>query len=240
MIRIAVCDDEELYCERIAAYCRQYFEWKTQEATVEYGLTTYASGEELLAEELPDILLLDIEMAGISGIQIKDHLQRRKTKTRILYITSHPEAMREAFGFQVFGFLEKPLDYDVFREKMDVAVEDVLASEREVCYTQCDIPARVKISDIRYASASAQYTYLHLVSGEEKQFSDQSLGWWEEMLAGEHFIRCHRSYLVNCAFIRRYEMGRMLLDNDEMVAMSRRRLAEVEEAYRAYIRDSAR
>lgn len=54
-----------------------------------------------------DILILDIEMPEMSGIEVKKRLERIRNHTLILYVTGHVEFMQEAFGTYVFGFVEK-------------------------------------------------------------------------------------------------------------------------------------
>ena len=84
-------------------------------------------GEAVLSGKLPDILLLDIEMEGMSGIELKDLLGEREKRVRICFITSHSELAVEGYGDGVFGFLVKPLEYERFAVKMKLMVRDLEA-----------------------------------------------------------------------------------------------------------------
>lgn len=69
----------------------------------------YERGEDLLENLNADILLLDIKMDGLDGIEIKNILQHQKSRTGILFLSNYLEAIPEAFGRQVYGFLKKPV-----------------------------------------------------------------------------------------------------------------------------------
>ena len=84
MIRIALCDDEEIFLDETAKYCEQYFTDKG----IEYEITKYSEGRKLLAAETYDIVLLDVEMPGISGIFAGNELKKQNDKIIIFIITS--------------------------------------------------------------------------------------------------------------------------------------------------------
>lgn len=106
MIKVGICEDEKVCRESIAKLLEEYF---TQRG-IPYQLEEYESGQSFMEEkEKTDILLLDIEMEGISGIQLKNWLWREDEDTKIVFVTKHSEEMPEAFGKNVYGFLHKPL-----------------------------------------------------------------------------------------------------------------------------------
>lgn len=109
-MRIAICDDHDVTREALKGFCRDFFAGKKLR---EIEIEEYASGEQYLAAEEADILLLDIEMGQMNGIEVKERLQRQQAEARILFVTSYDEFMEEAYGRNVFGFLKKPLQYEM-------------------------------------------------------------------------------------------------------------------------------
>ena len=106
-MRIAICDDETIWRQRI----QQVVEQAAEKLQISADITCYGDGNKLLeTEEAYDLLFLDIEMEEISGIEIKRTLAERNADTEIVFITSHQERMRETFGPRVIGFLDKPVD----------------------------------------------------------------------------------------------------------------------------------
>ncbi|MEG0981728.1 MAG: LytTR family DNA-binding domain-containing protein, partial [Erysipelotrichaceae bacterium] len=104
MVNIAIVDDDEKMCELVK---------KEVDNTLndEYEFRTHIFGNaEILLKSLHtfyDILLLDIDMPGINGIETSKVLQMNNLKTIIIFITSKSEYMPEAFGLNIFGFIEK-------------------------------------------------------------------------------------------------------------------------------------
>lgn len=217
-----------------------------------FELAEYSSGEELWAalkasgegrdskESLWDILLLDIELQGMSGIRLKELLQEKRQELRILFVTSHGEAMPEAFGRQVFGFLRKPLEYEAFRQKMDTVVADIKDYEKYVMVENGLGVMEIFLNQLQYIQASEKYTYLFLEGENEPVFSKRSLGAWRELLAEEWFCQCHKSYLVNLGQVRGMRENEIVLEGEKRIPLSRRMKKEWKEQYRKYLWEKAR
>lgn len=120
-MKIAICDDDKNAREVLKTCCGRF----AAEFQIDCQVAEYASGEELLRDSSSDVLLLDVEMPGMNGIAVKNFLQNQRAMTRILFVSSHEEAITEAFGREVYGFLYKPVTYELFREKMQFLLEDL-------------------------------------------------------------------------------------------------------------------
>lgn len=116
-----LCDEDAQERTVVEKYCQYFF----AELGTAYELSIYAAEEVLVQDKEADVLILDAELKQITAIRIKDMLQKQGAGTRILFIGEHTEVMPQAFGKHVFGFLEKPLDYFVFYEKMLEICRDV-------------------------------------------------------------------------------------------------------------------
>lgn len=230
MIRIGICDDEKHYRETIREYCVGYF----GERGLEYQCKEYSSGEELLQDARMDILFLDVEMAGIDGIQVKDFFQKERTETKIIFISSHEEAMADAFGRHVYGFLKKPLVCANFEKKLDVVVAELEEENRFVLSDLFGEMNKILIRRIMYIQAEGKYTKIFLENQEDYVFSDKNLGTWKTELGEEDFGICHRSYLVNFYYIKKIQDAEVLV-GDVRIPLSRRMEKEFKENYRKYI-----
>ena len=170
MIYIAICDDSAECREELEGYCRDFFA-----GTQEIRCETFSSGEAFLKsaggrQEPFDIALLDVEMEKINGIQVKKWLEE-SGDTQILFVTSHDEYMPQAFGYHVFGFLKKPIEYTEFKEKMR-SLTDVLERKRRfVMVSTMRGRRKILLRDIDYIKGDGKYTYFylkHTAGGEEK------------------------------------------------------------------------
>ena len=147
------------------------------------------SGKEVLAYQGEiDILILDIDMPGIDGIQEKNQMQKKNRNTNIIFVTNYSERMREAFGPWVFAFVDKG---DIEKDLKRILPELI---ERICRYVKID---RLYDSrEVLYLQAEGSYTDLYFRSGERHTIR-KNLKELEKELVGVDFIRTHRSYLVN-------------------------------------------
>ncbi|MBR4026548.1 MAG: response regulator transcription factor [Lachnospiraceae bacterium] len=235
MVKIAVCDDDKEFRKLIVTYCNKYLFAKH----TKYEILEYASGEELLKDDYPDILLLDIEMKKISGILVKEILEKMEAETRIIFVTNHLENMPEAFGRGVFGFLHKPIKYDNFCKSFSVVYEDVLNKSCYVFIGNALYNEKIYVKDIVYIEACDKYVKIYIRGRTEYKFSNRGLGEWGKELECLNFIRCHRSFIVNCAYIAGIKQD-IELDCKKHIPVSRKLKREIKERYKQYVWESIR
>lgn len=229
---IGVCDDQEIWRDMLK---RSIYDFCTSR-NIEYVQREYSGAEEVLeAEEFPDILFLDIEMDGMTGIELKDYLEGKK-KVRIVFVTSYTHYMREAFGKNVFGFLEKPIRHKDVEKYMKRMLNDFNRMEC-VVIEGVDGTQSVMLDKILYFKAEKKYSRAY--TGKNEIFSSKGLSLWEEELKGEFFIRCHKSYLINLENVSNIKRE-IVMKNGEKIPCSRNRKKELASAYMAYIMEKAK
>ncbi|MBR2187349.1 MAG: response regulator [Lachnospiraceae bacterium] len=123
-MRIAICDDEKRICailaEKVGKICRGA------------EIMTYASGKELLGTDiLPDILLLDIKMPGMSGMDVARTLRDRDWRKILIFITGEEDQVFNSFDLQAFHFLVKPVADEKLKEVLENAVKGLERSGAE-------------------------------------------------------------------------------------------------------------
>ena len=139
-VSVGICDDVLLWREEITDKVLAY----QTEKQIQITIKQYSCAEDYLkAQDDIDILFLDIEMSGMSGIALKDILIQNKRKEMIAFITCYDGYIREAFGKNVRGFIDKPVSREKVFEVLDKAVEE--KKENAVC----DELSGLRISDSR-------------------------------------------------------------------------------------------
>ncbi len=192
-MRIAICEDEKRDLKRITALCQNILD----NIHVSAEIFEFETGEDLLkCDEDPDLLILDIEMPGINGIQIKEQFQQASKKTMILFVTEHDELMSSAFGIQVFGFIEK--------KNLEAHMTEILPRAIQILQNYIIIDNKIDSRQVVYIVSEHIYSKFILEDGSE-QLLRISLEKLEKMLAPVHFIRIHKSYLVNAARITKWQ-----------------------------------
>lgn len=223
-MRITLCDDQEKDLARMLELSREYVKVRGIEAAI----TSTMNPEDPMGDP-PDILILDIEMPGKSGIDVKNSFSMDDSPF-IIFATSHDELFREAFGVKVIGFLSKPLGWESFCKMMDSAVNNLnvgkvidfgegrLVSSRNVVMIT---------SEKKYSKA--------IIDGEDDiQWLRRSLRSWEAELADTGFLRIHKACLVNCRYIKLFEGQTVVLKDGQRLDVSRDRRDACFKKFREY------
>lgn len=222
MVKIALVDDEKLFREEI----KKKIEEIHQE---ELHVDCFSSADEFIEYgQVYDILLLDIEMPGTSGIQLANQLSEEKTL--IIYITNYSEHMEDAFGINVFKFITK----DKWKDKL----EDVISEACEYVKNHEDVQFKtdlglhvLKQKDIIYFTYYRKNIYL-TTKACEYVIKSTSLEQMMNMITSTSFIQINRDCVVNKNYISAMKGFTLELKYcDKILEISRRRKVEVLEAF---------
>lgn len=241
MIRIVLCDDDVNLHKDVDKVCQDMFPGN-------YRLCQYVSAEELLdnisgKDGMPDLFLLDIDMPGMDGIELKHILEKYYFQCSIIFLTNHDEMMQKAFGRCVIGFVEK--------QYMDEQLKDKLMQFRQECTYNTEIKVdddtMVKIKDIVCIMSEHVYSRIILATGLDEQGAiatkqkcvRYSLKNWIECLGREEFYRIHKTCIINFAYVKQIGQRVVLTDGTEH-RVSRNEIRNCREAYYMYCRKRAR
>jgi DNA-binding LytR/AlgR family response regulator len=169
----------------------------------------------LLAEPI-DLLLLDIEMPGMSGLELTKNLVNKRPL--IIFITSKKEYAADAFDLNVVDYIIKPITNSRFIQAIDKARETLNSIKEEVKFKEdefvfirdSNIVRRLKLDNILYAEAMGDYVKLYTL--ERFYAIHATLKTVEERLPASRFLRVHRSYLVAINKIDSMEGGALVIN----------------------------
>lgn len=182
----------------------------------------YESATEALAaakNSPPDVLFLDIDMPGMSGLQLRQQL---KDIPACIFITSYPEYALESFEMAALDFLVKPFSHERFAKTMGRLNEFLTIRQKADLLNHTlgadtifikDGPNQVKLQlhEIIYLEALNNYT--SIVTHGRKHTVLSTLSNLIKEKAFNNFIRIHRSYAVQKHFIKRISSGEVLVGN---------------------------
>ncbi|MNK37394.1 Transcriptional regulatory protein YpdB [compost metagenome] len=162
-----------------------------------------------------DLLLLDIEMPGISGIELVKGLG--ETRPLIIFITAKKDYAAEAFDLNVVDFITKPVTPDRFLMAINKAkeiynVSNLLLDNRQddfVFIRDAGLIRRLNLDEINYLEAKGDYVKIY--QNEKTYAVRSSLKSIEEKLPGKTFIRVHRSFIVNIGRIDTMEGNTLVM-----------------------------
>ena len=165
---------------------------------------------ELYGETLPDVVLMDVEMPGLSGVECAKVIQDRNPRTVLVFATAHEEYMRSAFEVYAFDYLVKPFRTEralntlaLIRERLtsQPAPQESLRPTRttvagRLMLKHNDGHSYLAIPSILLIQREERSSVLYLTDGSRYVTSD-ALSELEQRLPGDMFFRCHKSYIVN-------------------------------------------
>ena len=215
-MKICICDDVESELLMLETLCREYLRKRKLEAEV-----VCTQDSSIPTEGSFDLLILDIEMPGSSGIDIKNTLFG-KERPLILFATSYEENVLDAFGHNVIGFMKKPVsqaDFDFYADQ----TFHLLTAGKMVELAR----GRVASSeDIVMLATDAGYTKAVLADGTIVGGIDKTLSAWEAELSDVFFIRASSAYLINCKYVETFEGSVIKLKSGEAIKASKRKKTE--------------
>ena len=204
-MKIGICDDEKEIREMLQDQVRSLYP--------KADILLYASGEEVVAGEFPDILLLDIQMQGKSGMETAKELRLTDRQLIIIFVTAIEDYVFQAFDVDAFHYLVKPFSDAKFSEVLRKAVGQYEDRRKEkpanatidkpsLLITTGGTHITVNYEDIVYAEVFNRKVIIHTMDSDIEYYG--KLKDLQEK-AGEGFYRPHRAYLVNFNFIRKYD-----------------------------------
>ncbi len=232
--RIAVCDDEKTMLRQISAYLDQ---WQKETGKI-FEVFFFSSAENLLQsmDRKTDLVLLDISMGGMTGMDCAKKLRAENFAGEFIFITSMEDYALEGYKVHAFAFLTKPLEYDEFRQTLNEFAAKT--NEKRAAVLPVDTAGGkkiLKISNILYAEVFRRETSFALSDGSRVESVIQ-LSAVEEELAKYGFFRCHRSYLVNMKHINNIAASELTMSDGSTVPLSKHRAKEFMSAYARFMK----
>ena len=220
MYRIAIVEDEKNDAEKLSSSLKQYLEKNNISASIH----NYSDGDEIIEEETNfDIILLDIEMKRMDGIQAAHKIRQKDEHVIIVFITRMINMALEGYSVDEADFLIKPLNPLNFETRMDRIFKKLaLNKDRFIEVKNGQHKQYININDIDYIEAANKKVNLNLIDGN-KINTTEPLYVLEEKLLKEGFYKPHNSYLVNLNQVKSLNNTDIKLKTDTIPLSKHRR-----------------
>ncbi len=216
LIKCALVDDEPLALDLLESYVK-----KTPFLQLVGKYPSALAAMKALHDQPIDLLFLDIQMPELSGLEFS---QMIRPETRIVFTTAFSQYALEGFRANALDYLLKPISYKDFLEAADRALrwfelkENASSTtdiENECIYVKSDYKlVQIKLKEILYVEGLKDYVKIYVENEPKAILSLMSMKMMEERLPSSHFIRVHRSFIVQKSKIKVVDRGRIVFGKE--------------------------
>lgn len=222
-MKIAICEDELIQIEYISKIIKK---WKN-EMKVEVTIDSYLNAESFLFSEINDydLIILDIQMKELDGITLAKKIRKTNDLVKIVFITGISDFIGEGYEVDALHYLLKPVKeekiFSVLNKAIITIPEQFLLIENN----------KLNLKDILYIESFGHKVNIKTIDNQivvTQKFS-------ELLKKTQNFIfQCHRCYGVNIRRIKSITKTEIILDNNEIIPVSRRLHKETCSAFTKY------
>jgi len=229
MYHIALCDDEAVFADALSAMVKGILD----ELCIPYTLNVYSSCEALWDDlrDKPDVyqlLLLDIMMNGMNGLELARTIRQQNEKVTIVFITSTPDFALQGYEVHAFHYLLKPISRKALRTILEhdshhTAQLNTLTVREGTVFRQLDI------DKINYLETQGRKVAAFLC--DDTVLISARLPEMENQLPKNRFVRCHQSFILNMDKVAELRYGEALMNDGKRVPVSRSYLQKVQQSF---------
>jgi two-component system LytT family response regulator len=194
---------------------------------------------DLIKKQKPDVVFLDIEMPGKSGLQLVE-VSKEEANYDIIFTTAYNDYALKAFRLSAIDYLLKPIDEQQLEEAIAKLRERKLLKDNKkqfdtlkynlsnnsdsiICIPMLNGNEYVYLKSIEFLEAEGSYVKIHLVEQKQKVVA-KNLKYFENALQNSPiFFRAHRSYLLNLQHVKKFEKGKIITTTGAEIDLARER-----------------
>lgn len=212
MYKAIIIDDEPmarmLLAQMIAQYCPQI--------TVVDECTDLPQGVKAICKHKPNLVFLDIEMPGHSGLELLDFFDENDIAFSIIFTTAYHHYAIQAFKLSAVDYLLKPIDAEDLKHAVSIfekqqtfqtyqsLKENLTSPNKKIALSTTHSILFIPLTEILFFKANGSYTTVYLESRKEIMTS-KNLKHYEDIIGTNmDFFRCHKSYIINLNKITEY------------------------------------
>lgn len=241
MLHIAICDDDKILLDNLT---KEVELWAREEHVV-CSVEPFATADAFLFawEDKKDIevLLLDIEMPGMDGMELAKWLRRKGERLSIIFVTGNPEFAPEGYELEALSYLVKPVKREKLRGALNRAEKQSGQGAAILAAVSAGEVEKVYVSDICLLESRDHETVLIKRDGRSI-FCKETLRQMEQKLDenSEAFFKPHRSYLINLGYVERISKRDVRMEGGALIPIARGKREELNQVYMRYFRKQFR
>jgi len=233
-LKVAICDDDSRDLLQIASLLESY----RRDRKAELSYVSFQNTIELLSSmdnRDYDLLLLDMLMPGINGMQVAREIRERNSQIQMVFLTSSPEYAVESFSVRAYHYLLKPPSEEKLFPILDRLMDDLRKPEDALHIKTQSSVFSLPYGKIEYIEVSAKKLYFYLTDGDTRKVTGKLADFEHALLKKSSFIKVHRSYIVNLQWVQELRQGELVTVSGRRVPVSRAAYPQVRTAYMQFL-----
>lgn len=239
--KIAILDDNLMQLEEITNLCKLYYEKKKKNCNIK----KYTHPSLFLKENFLDfdLLLLDIEMPIVNGIEIAKQVRKQNKHCFICFITNFNDYVFQSYDVHAFDFVMKPVN----EEKIIKLLDDVNSymnaySKSEEKISLCTTEGEINIpsSQIIYLEYLDKFNTFNRVIKVHTQSKDyfvkEKISEIYERLPKKQYVMPHKSYIINMENIKLFKKTEILMSDNTIIPLSQKRSASIRISFNEFMK----
>ncbi len=228
-MRIAICDDNPDFLRRTKALLDR---WDTpaEVRTVEL----FDNGDALLQAHAAapfDILLLDVVMPLLSGMETAREIRQQDKSVKIVFLTSSADFAVESYSVKASNYLMKPLEPARLYECLEDLARELRENARCITVKSATAIHRLEIGRIEYIEAQNKHVLFTLTDGSSLLSVEPLYTYEKQLFLSDGFFKCSRSYIVNLHRIMTYTLKEITMRSGARIPIARSCHKAFEAAY---------
>ena len=238
-IRSIIIDDESMARQLLKAMLEEY----CPEVEVLASCENLPEGIKAIKKHQPDLIFLDIEMPGHSGLEILEFFNDDEVNFNIIFTTAYNQFAIQAFKLSAVDYILKPIEgeelvqsinrYSNLKQKHNYAhLRELVESKqlKKISIATAQSIKFIELNEFLFMKGDGAYTYFHFKNGTDF-LSSRNLKQYEDILAeNKDFFRCHKSYLININYVSdiiKSDGNFVILNEEHKLAISNEKVNEL-------------
>ena len=216
MYKIAVCDDEEAVSEQVKNLIA---EWNPA-----VDVVCFSSGEALLENyQSYEAVFLDIDMAGMNGIETGKAIRRLDKDTKIVYLTAYRDYVSGAFGVHAFQYLLKPVNKKAIWNVLEEIFRYMKSAEKKIILDFHTVDGALCLPVESIYFFEYENRKIRIVTDKEQYYMADKIGNVAKRMDEFGFSMPHQSFVVNMFHVKNVKNQQIFLDNGMEIPLSQKK-----------------
>lgn len=233
MLQIAICDDSKQQADKVEEMLAPLKD------RLEYASDVFYSGEELMKsineeDAVYDVYILDIEMQTTNGLDIAREIRKKDLVAAIIFLTSYPRYVFQAYDVMVFNFLIKPVQPEKVLSVVYNAAAFLHHTRDTFNFTFNRIEKSIATRDIIAFEKQGRKVFIHTTKGKEQLYMrmESILKSLDQIF----FVRISYSVIINLQYVRSIKSDAVELTDGHIFSISRDYKNHVKQKHFEYLR----